>query len=422
MAEYSGVRTSTQSDASNENRQVRLVHERVFLYAPQYTPILMLKGGIMPGPNGERVKVKGLIPSKFAPAKKIEWYDKELPSVKAYAEGGFASTVTTIKIDDAASGAVNSVRAGASLKIGAERVWVQSYDNSTRNAVVVRGVGSTTAATIADNDPIYVLSNGIEENSTFQTRFGAQATARSNYMQIFRHDWAVSRSADVIRLYGGKDKAETMAEAAVEHVREIERQITFGYKENTGLTLNSRAVQLTGGLSEFNDGVYESNTGTSTGRFTGLNRGAATVDYGEFVETFLVESFKYSSPRRRKTFVGGSVWGKVFGRFSTNVGNIQTFVRDTAFGVNVTEVISPAGTIEFLTSGAVEEVESGSGFCFDPEFLEFNYVDNTFMVDNAQPKGTDGYAGYFLTEASMKFEAIKTITQIAGVTGWVAES
>ncbi len=266
------------------------------------------------------------------------------------------------------------------------------------------------------------MSNGIEENSTFQERFGALAQNRSNFMQIFRHDWAVSRSADVIRLYGGKDKAETMAEAAVEHVREIERQITFGYKANTGLTLNSRNVQLTGGLSEFNDGLYASNTGTSTGRFTGVNRTAATVNYGEFVETFLVESFKYSSPRRRKVFIGGSVWGKVFGRFSTNVGNIQTFVRDTAFGVNVTEVISPAGTIEFLTSGAIEEVESGTGFCFDPDFLEFDYVDNTFMVDNAQPKGTDGYAGYFLTEASMKFEAIKTITGIIEVTGWAAEA
>lgn len=422
MAEFTGVRTSAQSDSSNENRQVRLVHERIFLYSPQYTPILMLKGGIMPGPQGERIKVKGLIPSKFAPAKKVEWFDKDLPSVKAFAEGTITDGVdTTITLDDGAGAALNSVRAGAVLKAEDEIIWVSAYNTSTRIATVVRGVGATTGVAHDDNTPVYVLSNGIEENSTFQKRFGALAVQQENFMQIFRHDWSVSRSADRIRLYGGKDKAETMAEAAVEHVREIERQITFGFKANTGLTLNSLNVQVMGGLVEFNDGVFDATT--NTGRFlTTFSAHGGTVDYGEFVETFLVESFKFSSPRRRKIFIAGSVFGKIFGRFSTNVGNIQTYVRDTAFGVNVTEVISPAGTIEFLTSGAIEEVEAGRGFCFDPEFLEFDYVDNTFMVDNAQPKGTDGHAGFFLTEATMKFEAIKTITSIKGVTGWVAES
>jgi hypothetical protein len=419
MAEFTGVRTS--ADSSTETRQVRLVHERVFLYAPQYTPILMLKGGIMPGPKGERIKVKGLINSRFAPAKKIEWFDKELPSMKAYCEGAFSSTQTSVSIDDGTGVGVYSVRPGAVIKCENEIMFVTAYTYASEAATVIRGVGATSAVSHADNTAIYVLSNGVEENSTYQTRFGARATPRSNYMQIFRHDWAVSRSADVIRLYGGKDKAETMAEAAVQHVREMERQFTFGYAEYTGLTLNSLNVQLTGGLDEYNDGVLK--TANSTGRFASpAVTHTAAIKYGEFVETFLVESFKYSSPRRRKMFVGGSVWGKVFGRFSTNVGNIQTYVRDTAFGVNVVEVMSPAGTIEFLTSGAIDEIESGSAFCFDPDLVEFNYVDNTFMVDNAQSKGSDGYAGYFLTEGCMKFEAIKTITKIDGVTGWSAES
>ncbi len=415
--EFSGVRTSSTS--ATETRQVRLVHDRIFLYAPQYTPILMLKGGIMPGPNGERLKIKGFISSKFAPAKKVEWFDKELPSVTAYMAATLAASSSSVSatIDDGSGNAHKGVYAGVVLRMGEENVFVTAYNTTTKVATIVRAVGSTTVAEHVNEAVVNVMSSAVEENSSFQQKRGVQANPNENYMQIFRHDWAVSRSAERIRTYGGKDKAETMAEAATEHVREIERQLTFGFSDNS-LSLNSLLVQTMGGLAEFNDGVYK--TDSSTGRFAGSTHDAA-IDYGEFVETFLIESFKYSSPRRRKTFIGGSVWGKVFGRFSTNVANIQSYTRDTAFGVNVVEVISPAGTIEFLTSGAIEDIESGIGFCFDPEFIQWKYVDNTFMVDNAQPKGTDGIAGYFLTEATAQFEAIKTITAVNGVTGWAAE-
>ena len=70
-----------------------------------------------------------------------------------------------------------------------------------------------------------------------------------------------------------------------------------------------------------------------------------------------------------------------------------------------------------MTSGAIQEVEPGFAATFDPEFISFTFLDDTFMVDNAQAKGTDGFAGYFLTEASLMFEATKAITTISGVTG-----
>ena len=421
MAEFTGVRTSANSET--ETRQVRIVADRIFLYAPQYTPILMLKGGIMPGPNGERIKVKGLIKSEFAPGKKVEWFEKTLPSVTAYAAETLAASAssTSFHIDNASGAAMYGVKAGAILMYGAERLFVTAYNTSTLVATVVRGVGSTSPIEIPNDEALKILGYAVKENSATGTGRGVEASPYYNYQQIFRNDWAVSRSADKIRTYGGKDKAETMSEAAVEHVREIEQTWMFGYKSNNLTDADGHVVQTMGGFMEFNDGVYGAST--NTGRFlTTYAAHGGTINYGEMVETFLVESFKYSSPRRRKMFVGGSVWGKIFGRFSTDVGNIQTYVRDTAFGVNVTEVISPAGAIEFLTSGSIEECATGTAFCFDPEFVTFSYVDNTFMVENAQAKGTDGYAGYLLTEGTLKFEAQKTITALTGVTGWVKES
>ena len=421
MGEFTGIRTSTQSNASNENRQVRFVNERIFLYAPQYTPILMLKGGIMPGPQGERIKVKGLIPSKFIPAKKAEWFDKDLIDIKAFAEGAIIDGAdTTLGMDDGAGAARNAIKAGSVLRVEDEHMFVTAYDVSTRIATVVRGIGSTTGVAHVDNTVIHIISNANEESSDPGIKVGNLASRFENLMQIFRHDWEVSRSADKIRLFGGRDKAETMAEAAVEHVREIERQITFGFKADTTtdptLLLNGRAIQVMGGFKEFITSDYGS--AASTGVF-GANVHGGPVSFTEFSEDFLVPSFEFSSPTRRKTFIGGSVFGKVFSRFSTTSGNLQTFVRDTAFGVNVTEVISPAGTIEFLTSGAIQEVETGYGVLFDPRFQQWTFLDNTFMVDNAQAKGRDGFAGFFLTEATMIFEAIKTLTSISGVTGGV---
>ena len=428
--DFTGIRTSATSGSSNENRHVRYVDERIFLYAPQYAPLLLLKGGIVPGVDGARVKVKGIIESGFVPSKKVEWYEKDLLDQDLYMAAALGSTSTTsISVDNGAGALTKVPRVGDVIEVVSanptmgEQMLIQAITiGSTQSTLtVVRDVGGTTGATLSDNAVLRVVSNAQKENSAALTKRGRYADAKYNYMQISRDDWGLSRSDDRIRLYGGRDKAESMAEAAVNHCRVLERSLNFGGRDST-TDADGNEVLLTGGLRYWIPNVYAAADANCAGLFAGATGHGGTISViTEFLETFLREGFRFGNIRRKKIFIAGSVWGIIFNRAITGTtpatGSIRAKSKDTSFGVAITELVSAFGTIDFLPSGAIEEFSNGEGYLIDPENVKFCYLDNTFMVDNAQNPDVDGYAGYFLTEYALKVLGLKTHSRISGVTG-----
>lgn len=174
--EYQGVRTTVTSAA--ETRNVRYVDERIFMYAPSYAPLLLLKGGIMPGPNGERIKVKGIIDSGFVPAKTVEWYEKDLFDTDLYMAAANGTAGSTSLVVDNGSGALSKVpRVGDILEVVSanptvgEQVFIQAITNgsTTSTLTVVRNVNGTNA-TLADNAVLRVVSNAQKENSSAATK------------------------------------------------------------------------------------------------------------------------------------------------------------------------------------------------------------------------------------------------------------
>ena len=429
MGDFQGVRTSVTSGANNENRHVRFVDERIFMYAPQYAPLLLLKGGIIPAANGERYKIKGIIDSGFVPAKTVEWYEKDLLDQDVYAAGANDSTVaTTISVDNGAGALSKVPRVGDIIEIVSanaggtgEQMLVQAITNGTTQSTltVVRNVGSMGAVTVSDNAVFRVIGNAKQEFSSANIRRGRLADRKYNYMQIARDDWAISRSDDRIRLYGGRDRSENMAEAAVNHCRLLERVLTFGARDSK-LDVNGEEVLTSGGTRFFIPNVYGATNGTCSGLFS-VGHGGTIDPTTEFCETFCREAFRYGNVRRKKIGLGGSIFGIIFNRLLTGTspatGSIRAKSKDTAYGVQVTEIVTAFGTLDFLPSGAIEEVYNGEFHLLDPENIKFSYLDNTFMVDNAQNPDQDGYAGYFLTEFSLKMQGLKTHSRISAVTG-----
>ena len=110
------------------------------------------------------------------------------------------------------------------------------------------------------------------------------------------------------------------------------------------------------------------------------------------------------------------MYGLIFNRLSATTSTIRTRIKQTAFGVQITEIITAFGMWDFLPSGAIEEFKNTEGFLIDPENLKFGYIDNTFMVDNTQTNDADGYSGYFLTEYTLKVQGSKTHSIISEVT------
>jgi hypothetical protein len=431
MSETTGVKTTYQTGSSVEDRAVRYVDERIFCYAPSYAPILLLKGGIMPGPNGERIKVKGIIESQFTPSKKVEWYEKDLLDQDITVSAAVSSTSqTTLACDDAAGGQCLVPRVGDIIEVVTntggtvgEMMLVKAVTQGTTTSLsVVRAINSVTS-TIMNNATIRVLGNGQKENSAAVTKRNRMASNKYNYMQIQRDDWGVSRSDDRIRVYAGRDKAETMADAAVNHVRLIERSLVFGYPKNT-TDVDGNQVFLSGGLRYYISNIYGATQAGSAGTDfydNSLYHGGTVDPFTEFLEVFCRYGFKRGNIRRKKIFIGGSNFANIFNRMLTGTspatGSIRATSKDTSFGVQVTEIVSAYGTLDFLPSGAIDEFKPTEGYLLDPENIKFCYLDNTFMVDNAQNPDVDGYSGYFLTEFCLKVQGDKTHARMSGVTG-----
>ena len=433
MAEFSGSKTTVQSGASFENRNVRYVDDRIFTYAPSYAPILLLKGGIMPGPNGERIKVKGIIDSGFTPTKTVEWYEKDLLATDFYANPGSATLGTlkaaaTISVDNGAGAVTTVPRVGDIIQIvtgnvtNGEAMLVNAITvgASSITLSVLRAINGVTGASISSNATFRVLNNALAENSTATSKRSSYATNYFNYMQIARDDWGVSRSDTRIRQYGGRDDYETMAEAVTNHCRNLEKSLTFGPCVSA-TDASGNVVQTSGGLQAYVPNVYAASSANCTGVFSGVTGHNGSINaITNFLETFCEGAFKYGNIKRKKIFLGGMIWGIIFNRAITGTspatGSIRAVSKDTAFGVQITELVSAFGSIDFLPSGAINDFLPTDAYMIDPENLKFAYMDNTFMVDNSQLPDQDGYSGYFLTEYSLIVRGLKTHARISGVT------
>jgi hypothetical protein len=140
------------------------------------------------------------------------------------------TTQTTLVVDSTTNVVANQVYAINSA-VG-EQVLVVSASGTT--LVVVRGVGTVTGTSLADNDILYLVGTAHVEGSNRPDAVRIAETPVDNYTQIFRNAWAVSGSAAAVkRFVGGDVVAQDKTENAKMHVRDIEYALLFGQPVNT---------------------------------------------------------------------------------------------------------------------------------------------------------------------------------------------
>jgi hypothetical protein len=438
MANVTGVRTSLRSgdiDLSNEARHIRYVADRIFQYAPQYTPLLVLTGGTIPGPNGERIRVKGLIQSGYTPAKKVEWYEKDQINRTFYCDNAGAtvaagSTVLQIPVDDGAGGDVvgTVVNPGdiVFMKSGtlgnSEGTLFYVQDASAAGATVnLIQCGGTALVTIGDNCVFQKVGSAMKENSSARTVIDVEATLNYNYMEIFRDDWAISRSDQKIDLYGGPDLAETMATAATNHVVTLETMLMYGKKSKALTDAAGNVVYAMDGLYNIIPNIFGDGTKIiSAGLYYGQSIGdpsSANFSSDDF-NVMMDGLFTYGSALGRKLFIGGKVFASVWNDMAQDIGWQVINNKETSFGIRISELMGAQGTIYYVPSGACQDAWPLVGFGLQTELLKICYVDNTFMVSNSQNPDVDGSAGYFMTEHTLMVDGTKAHAVVGQVYGY----
>lgn len=309
---------------------------------------------------------------------------------------GMNSGDTTMAVDNG-----SRFRAGDVVKIPrtGEQVLVTAV--ATNDLTIIRGWGSTAAAAIVDNDPIVIVGNANQEHATKRNMIIGDQTIRTNYTQIFRTPFGISRTAANSEMYGGKDLAHIRMMQLIEHQKEIERAFWFGEpKEDLTGTHPRRA---TGGVD-----YWISTNATDAG-------GALTqIEFNTFLRT----GFRYGS--KKKWLFAAPIVVEAISYWAAQ--KLQVSVNEKTFGISVMEYLTPFGSVSIVLMNLFTEVTLYSGYAYliDVEGLAYRYLENsdTKLKTNIQANDADGQEDEYLTECGLQFNNEKKSALLYNVTSY----
>lgn len=264
-----------------------------------------------------------------------------------------------------------------------------------------RAYGTTAAAAGADGDGLYIIGNVNEENAGARNVNVTRSSKQTNLTQIFKTTIAVSGTEANAELYGGKDLPYLRAKMGTQHALDIERAFWFSEKKDTTGT-NSLPERATGGVLEFieSNNAYVQNQG---GPLT-------TADFN----LFLREGFTYGNDTKY-LFCGGIVL-QAINEFAR--GQLQTYVGDKTYGVNIIKYVTPFGTINLIHNPLFVQDFAGHAFLLDMECFKYRYMNNrdTRLLTNVQAPDVDGEIDQYVTEAGLQRMQAPRNALLKGVT------
>lgn len=274
---------------------------------------------------------------------------------------------------------------------------------STDTLDITRAFGTTSAGTIAADGVLLIVGNANEEHASKRTQKVGDQVEKTNYTQIFRTPFGISRTANNSEMYGGKDLKHIRMMQLIEHQKELERSFWFG--EPKLYTSGTHYRRATGGA----DYYISTNAQDAGGTLTEL----------EFM-TFLRTGFRYGS-KTKWLFAAPiltaaiSFWGHQ---------KLQVAPRDKTFGIAVTQWLSPFGMVNIINSNIFTEttVYSGYGYLIDPEQLKYRFLRNsdTMLRTNIQANDADGEEDEYLSEVGFEFRNEKKAAVLYNITSYSA--
>lgn len=329
----------------------------------------------------------------------FKWMDEEsLTKTDTISDAlGISGSDTTIGVADG-----TKFRVGDLVKIIATGEIFLVTAISTNNLTARRGFGTTAAAIASDSAVLLIVGNANVEGATKRTMKIADQTMRTNYTQIFRTPFGITRTADKTKMYGGNDLKHQRMVQMIEHQKDLERSFWWGEpKQDT--TNDAHYRRATGGV----DYWVSTNGKDASGALSQL-------EFNEFLRT----GFRYGG-RTKWLFSAPlitdavSYWG---------AAKLQVSPKDKTFGIAVSQWLTPFGMINIVNSNIFTEVTTyaGMGFLVDPDQPEYVHIEDsdTKLKTHIEDPSADGEEDEYLTEGGIRFKNEKKGSCLYGVTSY----
>jgi Family of unknown function (DUF5309) len=399
------TQTVIRAPESTENipatRRVRDVSDRLAYLDPDSAPLTVIT---------MRGKSRVAINTKF------EWGDKELPARWDAINGGLlAAGDTTLTVDNAkffsVGDIVNVVRTGEKFRVATV--------TTPGTITVVRGVGSTSAAALLDNDDLQIIGNAYQEGDLSGPVKSHTENMLFNYLQIVRTPLGATRSEENSENYfqAGK-RVGLRREKAIEHKIDLERTALFG-ERNIDVASTDNPRRYTGGIFFF---------------LTGLSTTAVIKDFGGLVteaemEDFMQSVFQPTGSGDTRTFIASPLWISILDQIAA--GRMQVVDRAETYGVTVRQWITAHGSFQIVKHRLLENSPvpagtvggpfgyAGYGLALDLGQLTYRFLanSNTSLHEDIHARDYDGWKDEYLTEMGWQIELAKVHGVAKGATG-----
>lgn len=281
-----------------------------------------------------------------------------------------------------------------------ENVLVTSVTDAT-HIVVQRAVGTVAAQAIGASVNLWMVGNAFEEASLRPQSMVIVPSRITNYTQIFRNTWTLSKtSANTAVIAGNGNMAESRQDCAAFHAADIEKAFFFGQK-----FLGAR----NGNPFHTMDGLISIVTQNASGNLTTLG---GTTNYTQ-LEAALDPAFQQMTdpkvPNMRVLFCGG-----VARRVIHQIARLNStyFIQgtETSWGLQFDTLKIPRGTFNIVEHPLFNAYGSTSTWAkmaigvdlatFNCAYLQGRKTENLEFNVNGQvvDNGIDAQGGTLTTE------------------------
>ena len=345
----------------------------------------------------------------------FNWWAESQNLVRLQVNGALSSSDTLVTVDssDPTSTTMHRLYGTAQhLKAGDLLLVEPAADNATfdhelimvtevlsdTQFTVQRGVGGTTAATIANDLYLLLIGSAFAEGTDAPDATSRNPTKFTNYIQIFKEAYELTGTADNTRTRTGSPWSNDKKRKMWDHARAIELSMLFGRAyETTGA--NGKPLRFMGGIrpqipaanvTVFGSAVSDSSFVDAIAPAYDFDVGGGDVRIGFAGNAALIELSKV---------VQGS--SKI---------SLNATAPVKMWGMNFQEFVLPNGRLLLKNHPLMSQHPLYKYSMFGLDFSVIKYVKmkgrpDGKPVDDIQPKGADYRAGYIQTDCSVQVDA-----------------
>lgn len=195
------------------------------------------------------------------------WWCETMNVVRLQVNGALSSAATTVVVDSADPGATTlnvpwglatHLKPGDVLLVepstlsafNPELIRVVEVLSST-SFTVQRGIGGTTAASIADDAYLLLLSSAYGEGTSSPRAVTRNPTKFSNFCQIFKDSYELTKTADATATRTGDSWSNDKKRKMFDHARGIEHTLLYSVNKQETTDTNGKPLRYTAGLRGF---------------------------------------------------------------------------------------------------------------------------------------------------------------------------